>query len=76
MTLSDLTEKILVLAGRTDLPACIPNRAMDEVREQWVSSQRASERLGWKPWYTLDEGLGPTIGRYRKYFTHDPGSRQ
>jgi CDP-glucose 4,6-dehydratase len=43
----------------------ILNQAKYEIRNQYLSSQKAKKILGWKPRYTLEEGLKETIAWYR-----------
>jgi CDP-glucose 4,6-dehydratase len=63
----DLTRTILVAAGRTDLEPIILNEAKAEIPRQYLSSDRARERLGWKPGKTLAARLAETIGWYGEY---------
>ena len=65
LTVLQLTELVLKLLGRTDLEPVIENRASFEIREQYLSSEKAQTLLGWKPFYTLVEGLEETIEWYR-----------
>ncbi len=50
---------------------CTPkilNQAKAEIHEQTLSSEKALRLLGWKPEYTLDEGMTETVEWYRNYF--------
>jgi CDP-glucose 4,6-dehydratase len=69
VTVLELTEKILQLMGREDLRPKILNQAKSEIRHQYLSAEKARTILGWRPHYTLDEGLGETIAWYRDYFS-------
>ena len=40
----------------------------NEIRCQCLTAQRARDRLGWTPLFTLDEGLERTIAWYRSFF--------
>jgi CDP-glucose 4,6-dehydratase len=60
----DLVQAIQLLMG-TSLEPDVRNTARAEIREQWLSFERASEDLGWVPGYTLGEGLRETIDWYR-----------
>ncbi|HXG30083.1 MAG TPA: NAD-dependent epimerase/dehydratase family protein [Thermodesulfobacteriota bacterium] len=44
----------------------IRNEATGEIRSQYLSAKRARNVLGWKPLFTLEEGLKRTIEWYRK----------
>lgn len=46
--------------------------SLNEVRDQYLSSQKAKKLLGWKPSFTLDEGIELTIKWYRDYFMMYP----
>lgn len=64
----ELTQKIIALMGRTDLEPVIMNEVRGEIKDQYLSAQKARERLDWKPQFTIDEALAETIGWYRAYF--------
>jgi CDP-glucose 4,6-dehydratase len=42
----------------------ILNEASNEIRHQYLSAQRARTMLGWKPQFSMDEGLRRTISWY------------
>jgi CDP-glucose 4,6-dehydratase len=56
------------LTGRTDLSPEIRNTAQAEIREQWLSFDKATQTLGWTPAYTMDQGLRETLDWYRRWF--------
>ncbi len=62
-----LVKKIYSIAGRKP-DYKILKRAKYEIQDQYLSSKKARRILGWKPKYSLDEGLKKTINWYRKYF--------
>jgi CDP-glucose 4,6-dehydratase len=43
------------------------NQATNEIRHQYLDATKAREKLGWKPLFTLDEGLEKTISWYREF---------
>ena len=45
----------------------VRNEASNEIRRQYLSAERARTRLGWKPLFTLEEGLERTISWYRDF---------
>jgi CDP-glucose 4,6-dehydratase len=61
----EVVNKILSLSGRPELAPVIQNIASNEIQDQYLSSEKARRVLGWKPHYTLDEGLQETIAWYR-----------
>src|SRR5262249_48985260 len=55
-----LVQQILGLMG-SSLEPVIQDRAKNEIRHQYLSATKARQELGWKPLFTLDEGLHHTI---------------
>ena len=39
-----------------------------EIKDQYLSSQKARKILEWSPQYSLEEGLKETYEWYKKYF--------
>jgi CDP-glucose 4,6-dehydratase len=67
----DLVRRVLALAG-CDLEPEILDEATNEIREQRLSAARAREELGWRPLFSLDDGLRRTIEWYRDFFRTSP----
>jgi CDP-glucose 4,6-dehydratase len=44
------------------------NQAKGEIRNQYLSSEKAQRVLGWSPTYALEEGLRETIDWYLRFF--------
>lgn len=63
MTVLELVQRILTLMG-SDLEPDVRNEATNEILRQQLSAARARELLGWRPLFTLDEGLRKTIEWY------------
>lgn len=63
----EMTEHILRLMKKTELKPIIRNEASGEIRDQYLSAQKARRILGWTPKYTLEEGLQETIQWYEAY---------
>jgi len=68
LTVSELVDRILRLMKRTDLRPRVLNEASNEIRAQYLAAGKARLRLGWKPKYSLDDGLARTIDWYRSFF--------
>jgi CDP-glucose 4,6-dehydratase len=66
-TVLELVNKILELMG-SELKPVILNQGSNEIKNQYFSTKKAKELLGWKPHYTMDEGLKRTIDWYKDYF--------
>jgi CDP-glucose 4,6-dehydratase len=69
----EIVNLIIRLLGCEHLVPRILNIARGEIHAQYLDSSLASRVLGWKPEWTLENGLEATINWYRTYF-HSPGS--
>lgn len=67
ITVLELVEKILLLMDCPQLKPRVLNEAPHEIRRQYLSAQKARERLGWKPLFTLEEGLQRAIKWYQEF---------
>src|SRR5712691_7297743 len=65
-TVSNLVKEILQRM-QCSLEPDIRNEASNEIRNQWLSAERARRVLGWNPLFTLEEGLDRTIHWYRDF---------
>jgi CDP-glucose 4,6-dehydratase len=66
-TVLELTEMVLGILNRKDLDPVILNKAHDEVREQYLTAEKARQSLGWVPKFGFEEGLIRSIEWYRGY---------
>jgi CDP-glucose 4,6-dehydratase len=66
----ELVERILQ-SMKSDLKPVIRNEATNEIRRQYLSAEKARRVLGWKPMFTLDEGLKRTIPWYEEFFARE-----
>lgn len=66
VTVLDVVEKIRRLTD-SHLEPLVLNEASHEIRHQCLSAAKARERLGWRPLFTLDDGLQRTINWYREF---------
>ncbi len=66
VTVLELVQRILKLMG-SDLIPDVKNEVSNEIRDQYLSAGKARKMLGWKPLFTLDEGLKKTIEWYRSF---------
>jgi CDP-glucose 4,6-dehydratase len=62
----DLVDQILALMGSALRPE-IQDNAVHEIRRQYLSAERARRLLGWKPMFTLQDGLQRTIRWYQDF---------
>lgn len=65
-TVLELVEEILSSMG-SDLKPDVRNEASNEIRNQYLSATKARNMLGWKPLFSLDEGLRRTIRWYENF---------
>lgn len=67
VTVLEMVRHILGLMKREDLEPLILDQASNEIRHQYLSAEKARRILGWRPSFTLLEGLDCTIAWYRKH---------
>jgi CDP-glucose 4,6-dehydratase len=65
LSVLELVRKILSLMG-SPLEPDIRNEATGEIRSQFLSAEKARRLLGWKPTFSLEEGLRRTVEWYRR----------
>jgi CDP-glucose 4,6-dehydratase len=70
LTVIDLVRRILERMGSTLEPE-IRGEAVNEIRCQYLSAERARRLLHWAPLFTLDEGLARTIAWYSDFFNYE-----
>lgn len=68
ITVLDLVRSILRLM-KSDLELDVRNEAANEIRHQYLSAAKARQSLGWRPLFTLEEGLKQTIYWYQAFFS-------
>lgn len=66
VTVSQLVERILQLM-KSSLEPDVRNEVRREIRHQYLSAEKARRMLGWKPEFTLEQGLSRTIDWYRAH---------
>jgi CDP-glucose 4,6-dehydratase len=72
VTVLELVERILALIG-SDLDPEVRDEATNEIRCQYLNAAKARNILGWRPLFTLEEGLQRTIDWYRTFLAVSPG---
>ncbi len=75
MTVLEITRAILLQMKKTNLKPDIRNEASGEILHQYLSAVKARKTLGWKPRYSLAEGLQETIQWYAEYVADQPPGR-
>jgi CDP-glucose 4,6-dehydratase len=66
VTVLELVDRILELMD-SNLEPEVRNEAVNEIRKQYLSAEKARNGLGWRPLFSLDDGLGATIAWYRDF---------
>jgi CDP-glucose 4,6-dehydratase len=64
LSVLDLVALITKLIGKRHLKPQILNSAKHEIPQQVLAADKAHERLGWRPRYSLEQGLRETIEWY------------
>lgn len=64
----DVVGDIQRLMGKEYLEPEIQNIVTKEIKDQWLSSEKAHKILDWNHQYTLNMGLSMTVDWYDKYF--------
>jgi CDP-glucose 4,6-dehydratase len=70
VSVREIVERLL-RGMKSNLRPQIHNEATNEIRHQYLSAEKARRELGWKPMFTLDEGLRRTIDWYAGFFAHE-----
>lgn len=65
----ELVQNILGEMGSSVEPI-IQNQASNEIRNQYLSADKARRLLSWQPLFTLEEGLRRTISWYKEFLTY------
>jgi CDP-glucose 4,6-dehydratase len=67
MTVVELTQRILTLMDSTLEPEIL-NEADNEIRNQFLTADKARNILNWSPLFSLEQGLEKTIAWYKHFF--------
>lgn len=72
LTVLELVDRLLRLAGAAHLEPRVLDEASREIPRQHLDCSKARRTLGWKPRFSLEEGLRETIDWYRAWLGADP----
>jgi CDP-glucose 4,6-dehydratase len=67
VTVLKLFEMIGRLSGNKIKPKVL-GEARNEIKDQYLFAEKVKKAFGWKPQFTLEQGLKETIDWYRNYF--------
>ncbi|HPJ71287.1 MAG TPA: GDP-mannose 4,6-dehydratase [bacterium] len=71
---AELVKTVLRLMD-SPLQPVVLDRASGEIRHQYLSAAKARRVLGWKPLFSIEQGLGETIAWYREFFREEAAAR-
>jgi CDP-glucose 4,6-dehydratase len=66
-TVLELVAVIQRLMGCEHLQPEVRNSVQGEIRSQYLDATKARQVLGWRPQFTLEQGLAETIAWYQEY---------
>jgi CDP-glucose 4,6-dehydratase len=72
LTVREIVEIILGQMGM-NLEFDVRNEATNEIPHQYLSAKRARTQLGWRPLFSLEDGLKRTIDWYREFVGRENG---
>ena len=68
VTVLEIATLISRLMGGERLKPLVQNTATNEIPNQFLSAEKARRQLGWRPRYSLEQGMRETIDWYRAFF--------
>jgi CDP-glucose 4,6-dehydratase len=71
LSVLELTRAILRAGGREDLEPQIQNQARGEIQHQYLSSERATRLLGWRPAQSVEQRLRDCIAWYEQHLANE-----
>ncbi len=74
MTVLEICNTILRIMGSSLKPQIL-NHASNEIRSQYLNARKAKKMLGWRPLFSLEQGLEKTIEWYYEFFNYVPKNR-
>jgi CDP-glucose 4,6-dehydratase len=76
LSVVEIVETIQQIMGLEHLAPVMLDDVTGEIRSQYLDAGKAARVLGWKPGYSLEEGLRETVAWYEDYFRiAKPGAR-
>lgn len=67
LTVLEITQKLLKIIKREDLPPMVLAEARGEIEDQYLSCKKAKDKLSFKPKFSIDEGLERTADWYKEH---------
>ncbi len=63
----DMARSIIAMSDHPELQPTVLNQASNEIGQQYLSSAKAHQVLGWSAQYSIEAGLQRTLDWYRKF---------
>jgi CDP-glucose 4,6-dehydratase len=63
----ELVSLILAAVGRPELEPLVLDQATNEIERQYLDCTKARTLLGWRPAFSLEQGLARTVAWYREH---------
>ena len=76
VTVLEIVKTIQQLMRRGDIEPIVLDQVRMEIRDQYLDSTKAAERLGWRARFGLEEGLTPTIAWYERFLVGSSASAE
>ena len=75
LSVLDLVGRILALMGKTHLEPRILNEASHEIPKQYLDCAKARRMMGWRPSFTMDDGLLEAAEWYQEWLTRNAAQK-
>ncbi|MBN1953682.1 MAG: GDP-mannose 4,6-dehydratase [Anaerolineae bacterium] len=69
----EIVQTVIAVSGHPELESIVLNEAPNEIPAQYLSSEKARRMLGWKPAYSLEEGVRETMAWYGEFLGETNG---
>lgn len=64
----EMVNKMIAITGKTNLQPEVLGQNHGEIAEQYLSTEKARTILGWRPTFSLDDGLAAAYRWYQEFF--------
>jgi CDP-glucose 4,6-dehydratase len=64
----EIVKAIIAASDHPEIEPIILNEAPNEIQEQYLSSEKAGNLLGWEPAFSLEQALTETLAWYKAFF--------